>query len=179
MKTTIGVTNVVAFLIATNVPAATLAQDRALRDQPKSQQAPPEVIQTPIAPPPLSVLRGGTPEEAAAQSRAQAEQERARETASKARSTVPLDIRAWAARIIEAYPIAAKHDGIEGIVGVAVTVSHDGRATDCKVTRLGDYAILDDAACKGIERYARFEPALDPKDRPIPGKFSMNITYRI
>jgi len=179
MKTALGVKSLVAFLIAAHVPAATLAQDRKLRDQPQSQQAPPEVIQTTPAPAPARVVRAETPAEAAARSMAQAEQARARKTASKARSAVPKNVRQWSGRILDAYPIAAKRDGIEGTVGVAVTVSPDGRATKCKVTRSSGYPILDDAACKGIERYARFEPALDRKGRPIPGKFSTRITYRI
>ncbi|MBA4044206.1 MAG: energy transducer TonB [Erythrobacter sp.] len=179
MKTIMGVTNLIAFLIAAHVPAATLAQDGKLPDQPRSQQAPTEAIQTPPAPPSPIEVRAETPAEAAARSKAQAERARATETASKARSAVPKNVRQWTGRILDAYPLEAKREGWEGTVGLSVTVSADGRVSRCKVTVSSGYAILDNAACEGMARYARFEPALDCNGLPTSGTFSTRITFAI
>lgn len=179
MKTTIGVTNLAAFLIAAHVPAATLAQDGKLPDQPPIQQAPTEVIQTRPAPPLPIQTRAETPAEAAARSRAQAERARAAKTASRARTAVPKNVRQWTGRILDAYPLEAKREGWEGTVGLSVTVSADGRVSTCKVTVSSGYAILDNAACEGMARYARFEPALDRNGVPKSGTFSTRITFAI
>jgi protein TonB len=85
----------------------------------------------------------------------------------------------WAARIQENYPSRALREEIEGTVGVRVTVTPDGRATGCQVTASSGSSILDDAACKGMERYARFNPALDAAGNPTSGSYSTRITYRI
>lgn len=178
-QTEVDVKDLFTISTATHVPAAAMDKERSLQDQPQPQQAALEVIQTQPTPPPQIEVRVETRAEAAARSKAQAEKARARGTASKARKPVPLSMQAWAARIMGAHPIAAKRAGLEGTVRVAVTVGPDGRATKCKVTRTSGYPVLDDAACKGMERYARFAPALDRKGRPIPGKFSTSITYKI
>jgi protein TonB len=179
MKRTAGVTSLVAFLIAAHVPGATLAQDGKSTDQPQSQQAPTEAIQT--RPAPLSPIetRAEIPAEAAARLKAKAEQARAREAASKARSAVPKNVRQWTGRILDAYPLEAKREGWEGTVGLIVTVSTDGRVSKCEVTASSGYAILDNAACVGMARYARFEPALDRKGVPTSGTFSTRITFAI
>lgn len=84
-----------------------------------------------------------------------------------------------AGRIPDSYPIEAKDQRSEGVVGVTVTVATTSRATNCKVTQSSGHAILDAAACEGIMRYARFVPALDRKGQPVPGTFSTRITYRL
>jgi len=84
-----------------------------------------------------------------------------------------------AGRIHDTYPREAKDQGLEGVVGVTVTVATTGRATECKVTESSGHAILDAAACEGIMRYARFEPALDRTGKPVPVTFSTRITYRL
>jgi len=85
----------------------------------------------------------------------------------------------WARRIQENYPSRALREEIEGTVGLRVTVTPDGRASSCTVTRSSGSKILDDAACKGMLRYARFEPALDDKGNPTTGTYSTRITYRL
>lgn len=80
--------------------------------------------------------------------------------------------------IANAYPAEAKEAGIEGTVGVKVTVGPNGRVEDCVVTRSTGHSILDAAACTGMRRYARFNPARDDSGNPTRGSFSTNITYR-
>lgn len=98
---------------------------------------------------------------------------------SKARGVQPKGQRSWAARIQENYPRRAAQEEIEGTVGVRVTVTADGRATSCSVTSSSGSNILDDAACKDLERYGRFEPALNDDGAPISAGWSTRITYKL
>ena len=85
----------------------------------------------------------------------------------------------WAARIQENYPSRALREETEGTVGVRVTVGPDGRVTACSVTASSGSSILDDAACKGMERYARFDPALNDAGNPVAASWSTRITYQL
>ena len=98
---------------------------------------------------------------------------------SKARGVRTKNERSWAARIQENYPQRAAREEIEGTVGVRVTVTAEGRATGCSVTASSGSNILDAAACKDLERYARFEPALNDAGDPISASWSTRITYRL
>jgi protein TonB len=98
---------------------------------------------------------------------------------SKARGAKTKNERSWAARIQENYPARALREEIEGTVGVRVTVTPDGRATGCSVTSSSGSDILDAAACQGMERYARFDPALDAAGNPTSDTYSTRITYRL
>ena len=95
------------------------------------------------------------------------------------RTVAPRNPRAWAGRIHENYPVEAREQGWEGGVALTVTVAPDGRASDCKVTQSSGYAVLDKAACTGMLRYSRFDPALDRDGRTIASTFSTRITYRL
>jgi protein TonB len=85
----------------------------------------------------------------------------------------------WARRIQENYPSSALRQEIEGTVGVAVVVGPNGRVSSCRVTSSSGSGALDDAACRGMERYARFDPALNDAGQPISGNYSTRITYRL
>ena len=98
---------------------------------------------------------------------------------SKARGARTKNERSWAARIQENYPARALREEIEGTVGVRVTVTAEGRATNCSVTASSGSDILDAAACSGMERYSRFEPALDDAGNPTSGNYTTRITYRL
>jgi protein TonB len=98
---------------------------------------------------------------------------------SLARGVVPKNQRSWAARIQENYPRRAAQEEIEGTVGVRVTVTADGRATNCQVTSSSGSNILDEAACKDLERYGRFDPALNDDGQPIAASWPTRITYKL
>ncbi len=85
----------------------------------------------------------------------------------------------WARRIQENYPSRALREEVEGTVGVRVTVTPEGRATNCSVTGSSGSSVLDQAACRGMERYARFNPALNDAGNPTTGSYSTRITYRL
>lgn len=98
---------------------------------------------------------------------------------SQARGASRDNFNRWAARIQEAYPSTAVRRGIEGNVGVAVTIGPDGRVTNCRVTSSSGESVLDSAACQGMERYARYDPALDAGGNPIAGNDSLTIVYQL
>lgn len=98
---------------------------------------------------------------------------------SLARGASTRNERRWARRIQENYPSRALREEIEGTVGVRVTVGANGRASNCQVTASSGSSILDRAACRGMERYARFNPALDDAGNETSGSYSTRITYRL
>jgi len=98
---------------------------------------------------------------------------------SQARPVERDNFRRWSARIQEAYPSRAIRREIEGNVGVSVVVGSNGRVQSCTVTQSSGESILDEAACEGMERYARYEPALDAAGNPTTGRDSLTIVYRL
>ncbi|NIQ95760.1 MAG: energy transducer TonB, partial [Desulfuromonadales bacterium] len=98
---------------------------------------------------------------------------------SLARAAQRDNFRRWSSRIQEAYPSRAVRRNIEGNVGVSVVISSDGRVQSCQVTASSGESILDEAACEGMERYARYEPALDAAGNPTSGRDSLTIVYRL
>lgn len=85
----------------------------------------------------------------------------------------------WASRIQEAYPSRAIRQEIEGNVGVSVVIGTNGRVQSCTVTGSSGEKVLDDAACAGMERYARYEPAKDRDGNPTTGRDSLTIVYQL
>lgn len=98
---------------------------------------------------------------------------------SQARDASPRNQSSWARRIQENYPSRALREGTEGTVGVRVTINAEGRVASCTVTNSSGDSSLDDAACRGMERYARFEPALDRAGNPTSGTWATRITYQL
>ncbi|WP_394730151.1 energy transducer TonB [Altererythrobacter sp. GH1-8] len=98
---------------------------------------------------------------------------------SQARGVSPKGQNRWAARIQENYPSRALREETEGTVGVTVSVGPDGRVSGCRVTGTSGSSILDEAACAGMQRYARFDPALDAAGNPITASWSTRIVYRL
>jgi len=98
---------------------------------------------------------------------------------SQARGASPKGLSRWSRRISENYPSRALREETEGNVGVSVSIGANGRVAGCRVVRSSGSSILDDAACKGMQRYARFDPALDAAGNPTTGSYSTTITYRL
>jgi protein TonB len=98
---------------------------------------------------------------------------------SQARDASPRSQSSWARRIQENYPSRALREGTEGTVGVSVTINAEGRVSGCTVTSPSGSSELDRAACTGMERYARFNPALDRAGNPTTGRYSTRITYQL
>jgi protein TonB len=98
---------------------------------------------------------------------------------SKARGATPDGQGRWAARIQENYPARAIRDEIQGSVGVRVTIGANGRVTACTVSSSSGSPILDEAACDGMTRYARYNPALDDAGNPTTGSATTRIVYQL
>ena len=54
-----------------------------------------------------------------------------------------------------------------GTVGVAIRVTPEGIATNCRVVRSSGNAQADALMCQLTEQYVRFRPARDPGGRPV------------
>lgn len=98
---------------------------------------------------------------------------------SKARGVKPKGQGSWAARIQSNYPTRAAREEREGRVGVRVTVGPDGRVSACSVSGSSGSPDLDEAACDGMQRYARFDPALDEAGNPVSSSYSTAIVYKL
>jgi protein TonB len=98
---------------------------------------------------------------------------------SKARGATPKGQSGWASRIQENYPPRAVREEREGRVGVTVVIGPDGKVTSCSVSNSSGSSDLDEAACSGMQRYARFNPALDDAGEPTSGRYSTTIIYKL
>ncbi|MGV3553690.1 MAG: energy transducer TonB [Croceibacterium sp.] len=144
--------------------------------------APPPPINIAVAPPPIqvqSVIPPPAPVARVVPPPAPPAPPPAPPAPSQARGVTTRNEASWARRIQENYPSRAQREGTEGTVGVRVTVTPDGRATGCSVTSSSGSDVLDQAACQGMERYARFNPALNAAGDPISGSYSTRVTYRL
>ena len=54
-----------------------------------------------------------------------------------------------------------------GTVGVAIRVTPDGVASNCRVVRSSGSPVADSLMCQLTERYVRFRPARDPSGRAV------------
>lgn len=77
------------------------------------------------------------------------------------------------------YPPAALRSGDAGTVGFRLDVGPDGRVTDCTVTSSSGSSLLDQTACRLLQRRARFNPAEDENGNKIAAAFTSRFTWRI
>lgn len=96
---------------------------------------------------------------------------------SKARGVSPDGQGRWAARIQGDYPSAALRRDEAGTVTMRITVGTNGRVEACSVTGSSGSSSLDDAACRGMQRYARYNPALNDAGNPISSTTTQSIRY--
>ncbi len=98
---------------------------------------------------------------------------------SHARGVSPKGQSRWASRIQENYPSRAVRSGTEGTVGVSVRIDAEGKVSACSVSSSSGSDVLDQAACDGMQRYARFDPALDDAGNPTSSSWSTRIVYKL
>ena len=96
---------------------------------------------------------------------------------SKARGVSPDGQNRWAGRIQGDYPSAALRRDEAGTVTMRITVGTNGRVEACSVTGSSGSSSLDDAACRGMQRYARYNPALNDAGNPISSTTTQSIRY--
>ena len=120
---------------------------------PVTRIPPPAPVQAPVAPPP------------------------APPAPSKARGASPDGLGRWAARIQGDYPSSALRREESGTVTMRITIGTNGRVEACSVTGSSGSSALDDAACRGMQRYARYNPALNAAGDPISDTTTQSIRY--
>lgn len=150
--------------------------------QPPPIVAPPPPININPAPPPISVVTQAPPPPPVVIPRAAPPPPpppAPPPPPSQARPASPDNQGRWAARIQENYPSRAIRDEVEGRVGVRVTIGTNGRVTECSVTSSSGSNDLDRAACDGMERYARYNPALNAAGEPTTGTAQTTIVYQL
>ncbi|MGB3167702.1 MAG: energy transducer TonB [Alteraurantiacibacter sp.] len=99
--------------------------------------------------------------------------------ADLSRGVAPIDQGEWARQIAQSYPARALRRSEEGNVSLTVAVDNFGRVKACSVTASSGYLTLDEAACIGVTRYARFDPALGRDGDPVEDEWSTTVAYRI
>lgn len=77
------------------------------------------------------------------------------------------------------YPLRALQRGWEGNVRYALDVGRDGKVNDCRIVSSSGHDVLDEAACRIIERRARFNPAKDDTGSAIAGTYTGAVTWLI
>ncbi|MEM7780170.1 MAG: TonB family protein [Pseudomonadota bacterium] len=80
-------------------------------------------------------------------------------------------------QMIAVFPSAPIRQDISGAVKVQVKVTPDGRAIECQVVESSGSMIIDRWACRGTERYARFEPGTDAEGHAIESRWSSTMSF--
>lgn len=77
------------------------------------------------------------------------------------------------------YPPSAIREEAQGTTGVSLSVGADGRVTGCSVTASSGNAALDQAACRNIQRRARFNAALDRDGNPTSSTYTRRVRWQL
>ena len=77
------------------------------------------------------------------------------------------------------YPGPDLRRGNEGTTSYRLVVGTNGRVSACEATRSSGHPGLDRAACKSIERRARFDPATNENGAKVVGTFNGTVSWRI
>lgn len=96
---------------------------------------------------------------------------------SQARGPSRRNQNSWVGRIQGDYPTRAVRQGESGTVQMRITVGPDGRVQACSVTGSSGSSALDEAGCRGMQRYARYDPALNAAGEPISSTMNEAIRY--
>lgn len=77
------------------------------------------------------------------------------------------------------YPAAAIRVEAEGTARFALAIGADGRVKDCRITGSSGNSALDSATCRILRARARYTPARDQNENPVPGQDSGSVTWRL
>ncbi len=78
----------------------------------------------------------------------------------------------------EDYPPAAMAALQEGMATFTLDIDNGGTVRNCSVTRTSNFPLLDDQSCALARKWA-FEPARDIDGKPVAGRTSHNINWRL
>lgn len=77
------------------------------------------------------------------------------------------------------YPISALRQKAEGTSVIDMAIGADGRVIGCSIASSSGNSALDSAACSLAQRRFRYRPALDAKGRPVEGRSSRTVNWRL
>lgn len=95
----------------------------------------------------------------------------------RSRGAEPLAMIDWAKSIQQEYPSEALLAQEAGTVVMKIRINAEGRVSECSVTQSSQSAALDAAACRGMQAYARYRPALDANGQPVETGTTQAIRY--
>jgi TonB family protein len=75
------------------------------------------------------------------------------------------------------YPPQLVDDGVQGRTVVRLTVSAEGRATECATVATSGTQALDERTCQSILRRGRFRPALGADGRPVAFRYVVPVMW--
>lgn len=96
---------------------------------------------------------------------------------SEERGASPRDLVEWARQIQMDYPTAALRNEEEGTVTMQIRIGANGRVQACEITGSSGSAALDEGACQGMQRYARYDPARNSAGEPIASSTAQSVRY--
>lgn len=77
------------------------------------------------------------------------------------------------------FPAGLGEAGVSGTVSVRYTVTTDGRAVNCRITRSSGSRVLDATTCRLIEGRFRFDPSRDERGRPVQADIVENHSWMV
>lgn len=79
----------------------------------------------------------------------------------------------------EDYPDDLLKRGIQGWVGVVLSVDERGQATDCRAVETSGTPTLDETTCTIMRKRAKFRPALDRQGKPMAALTYWRVNWLI
>lgn len=76
------------------------------------------------------------------------------------------------------YPAASIRAGEEGVVGINIYVTEDGRVGDVKLEKTSGFERLDDAVLKHVKRSWKFTPCMEG-EKPVACWYPLNLKMQI
>ena len=77
------------------------------------------------------------------------------------------------------YPDGMLREGKQGLVHFRLMVGTDGRPTSCHVQQVTTSAEFAEAACRGLMKRAKFDPALGADGRPIAAYWRTTVNFQM
>lgn len=90
-----------------------------------------------------------------------------------------LNTEQFGQKIIDSYPMPLIRRDVQGTAKISVLVTTNGRATNCQIRKSSGDSIIDQWACRGTVRYARFTPATDEEGEPVLSQWSQEFTLTL
>ena len=82
-------------------------------------------------------------------------------------------------KLVGNYPAINIPRDVQATATILVRVNIQGRATSCQITKSSGVSIIDQWACRGTVRYARFIPASDADSNPVESQWSESLTLTL